>query len=135
MTQLDDQGWLESYIAQAGAVAGTLHRFEPGGLRLAAAKNIPPKVCEVVAWVPEGKGMAGLAMQRRQAVTTCNLKDDASGDVRPGAKAVDAQAAIALPVLDQAGQVRAVVGVAYQDSRDFPPDEIGRLTRLGDSLV
>ena len=24
MTQLDDQGWLESYIAQAGAVAGEL---------------------------------------------------------------------------------------------------------------
>jgi hypothetical protein len=129
-----DQVWLEQYIVASGAVAGTLHRFAPGGLRLSAAKNIPPKVCEIVGWVPEGKGMAGLAMQRREAVSTCNLKDDASGDVRPGAKAVDAQAAVALPVFDPSGEVLAVVGIAWRDDRDLPPAEIARLTALTVSL-
>ncbi len=131
---MDDQSWLEQYIAASGAVAGSLHRTQEGGLRLCASKNIPPKVCEAVAWVPEGKGMAGLALTRREPVFTCNLKDDASGDVRPGAKAVDAQAAIALPLLGNAGEVLAVVGVAWMDGRDFPQPEIERLTRLGASL-
>jgi len=35
--------------------------------------------------------MAGLALERKQPIHTCHLKEDRSGNVRPGAKAVDAQ--------------------------------------------
>ena len=58
--------------------------------------------------------MAGAAQVKKAPVQTCNLQADDSRDVRPGAKAVDAQAAIALPVLDADGAVRAVVGLAWQ---------------------
>ena len=125
---MTDQEWLQAFIHQAGAVAGTTHRREPGGLRLAASHNIPPKVCEIVSWVPDGKGMAGQALVTKAPVFTCNLKDDPSATIRPGARAVDAQAAIALPILTGDGEVTAVVGIAYADDRDFTPDLIAQLT-------
>src|SRR6185369_7186042 len=106
------------------------------GLRLAAAVNIPPKVQEVVAWVPSGKGMAGLALERGESVQTCNLKrDDGSGAVRPGAKAVDAQDAIALPVRDGAGAIVAVVGIAYADEGEISDGEVKRLEQAAASFL
>ena len=132
---MTDQAWLEEYLRAAAAVAGTVHRRQGDGLRLTAAKNIPPKVCEVVNWVPSGKGMAGQALLTGKAVSTCNLKDDPSAAVRPGARAVDAQAAVALPIPGRDGMTVAVVGVAWPDSRDLPESEIERLTGLASGLV
>ena len=108
--------WLGGLLARHGAVAGTVHLIHDDHLALAAAVNIPPKVAELTAKIPFGKGMAGLAWQRDKPVQTCNLQDDASGDVQPGAKAVDARAAIALPV-HRAAAIRAIVGLAWLDDR------------------
>ena len=58
------QTWLEGWLREIGAIAGTVHIHENDGLRLAAAVNIPEKVQQIVAWVPSGKGMAGSAAQR-----------------------------------------------------------------------
>lgn len=129
------QSWLEGFLQAHGGVAGTVHTLDPPDgdmLQLAAAVNIPPKVQDVTATVPRGKGMAGLALERGQPVSTCNLKTDATGDVRPGARAVDAQAAVALPVRDDAGRIRAVVGIAYLGERELDDAE---LTALGEAAA
>lgn len=107
------QEWLESFIAQHDGIAGTVHVQRGEDLYLTAAHNIPPKVVAIVAHVPRGKGMAGLAQVKQEPVQTCNLQTDETGNIKPGAKAVDAQAAVALPVLDDLGMVRAVVGIAW----------------------
>ena len=131
-----DQRWLEQYLAHAGAVAGTVHRAAPGGLRLTAAHHIRPHLQAVVAWVPEGKGMAGQAMVTRQPVSTCNLKDDPSSTVRPGARAVDAAAAVAIPLSPSLeGSVQAVVGLAFSDRRDLPAQDIERWTGQALTLI
>jgi L-methionine (R)-S-oxide reductase len=129
------QSWLANFLREAGAVAGTVHLSKDGGLQLAAAVNIPPKVQEVVAWVPFGKGMAGLALERGESVQTCNLQEDRSGAVKPGAKAVDAQAAVAMPVRDEAGAIIAVVGAAFADEREIAGDELERLQSAVASLA
>jgi hypothetical protein len=122
------QAWLERYLVAHGGVAGTVHRVvADGGLALAAAVNIPPPVAEVVRYVPRGKGMAGLALEQDQPIATCNIKDDKTGRVRPGAKAVNAQAAVALPVHDATGAVRAVVGIAWQDDRELAESQLAAL--------
>jgi L-methionine (R)-S-oxide reductase len=126
--------WLMSFLSDVGAVAGTVHLHQDGGLRLAASVNIPLKVQEVVAWVPNGKGMAGLALQRGEPVQTCNLKEDPSGAVKPGAKAVDAKAAIALPVRNAGGDIVAVVGAAFADEREIQGAELDRLQSGAESL-
>lgn len=127
--------WLQGFIAEHGGVAGTVHLHrEEGLLELAAAHNIPPPVQQVTAMIPRGKGMAGLALERDRPVTTCNLQTDSSGDVRPGARAVGAQAAVALPVHDAAGRVRAVVGIAFLGERDISEHELDALARAASGL-
>lgn len=109
----ETQRWLEAFIAEHQGVAGTVHVERDGDLHLVAAKNIPPPVVATVAHVARGKGMAGVAQVSRQPTQTCNLQTDDTGRIRPGAKAVAVQAAIALPVLDDAGGIAAVVGIAW----------------------
>ena len=111
------ESWLQQFIANADGVAGTVHRLAGGVLVLHASVNIPPKVQELIQTIPKGKGMAGLAWQRDAPVQTCNLQADASGDVQPGARAVDAKGAIAIPVHDKEGAFVGVVGVAFADDR------------------
>jgi L-methionine (R)-S-oxide reductase len=124
------QEWLESFIAEQDGVAGTVHVQRGVDLYLTAAHNIPPKVIGIVAHVPHGKGMAGLAQVKQQPIQTCNLQTDETGNIKPGAKAIDAQAAIALPVLDKAGAVRAVVGIAWTKEGDIGPAEEQALMKL-----
>jgi L-methionine (R)-S-oxide reductase len=128
------QQWLESVISQLGAIAGTVHAQRGEDLYLTAAHNIPPHVIAIVAHVPHGKGMAGVAQVKKEPVQTCNLQTDKTGNIKPGAKAVDAQAAIALPVLDEAGSVRAVVGIAWTKEGEIGEAEEKALMKLAASL-
>ena len=126
--------WLRSFLSDHGAVAGTVHVLQGDLLKLSAAVNIPPPVVKVTETIPKGKGMAGLAWERDEVVATCNLKSDTSGDVRPGAKAVDAQAALAIPVRSPAGELRAVVGIAFMGERDFSELELKGFEQAAASL-
>lgn len=134
MTSAPYQSWLEGFLARHGAVAGTVHLRNGDELELVAAVNIPPTVIEATRRIPRGRGMAGLAFERREPVTTCNLQTDRTGDVRPGARAVAAQAAVALPVQDADGQVRATLGVAFAGERELSQAEIAALAQAAQSL-
>ena len=118
------EAWLKTFLTDHGGIAGTVHLLEGELLKLASSVNIPPPVVKITETIPKGKGMAGLAWERDQVVSTCNLKSDNSGDVRPGAKAVDAQAAMAIPVRSAAGELRAVVGIAFKNEREFSAEEL-----------
>src|SRR5580700_1822037 len=135
--QINDaaQAWLVEFLSHAGAVAGTIHFHQKGGLVLAASQNIPEKVQQIVAWVPSGKGMAGLALERGEPVQTCNLQEDRTGAVKPGARAVNAQAAVAMPVRDPSGGILAVVGVAFSGEREIEGRELERLQRAAATLA
>jgi len=128
------QQFLESLLVRLGGVAGTVHEQRGEDLYLTAAHNIPPPVVAIVAHVAHGKGMAGVAQVKKQPVQTCNLQTDDSGTVKPGAKAVGAKAAIALPVLDHAGEVRAVVGVAWDSEGDLGPELEQSMMQLAAAL-
>jgi hypothetical protein len=129
------QVWLETFLCDSGGIAGTVHRrIDDKTLALSAAVNIPAKVLEIVARIPRGKGMAGLAFEQNEPISTCNIKDDNTGRVRPGAKAVDAQAAVAFPVHDAAGEVRAVVGIAYREERELTQSEFDTLAAAAKTL-
>lgn len=126
--------WLSTFLAERGGVAGTVHLLEGDLLVLAAAVNIPPKVQEVTRTIPKGKGMAGLAWEQDRPITTCNLKEDASGAVKPGARAVDAKAAVALPVHAAGGGLRGVVGIAYPDERDLSEGDLAGLAEAAAAM-
>lgn len=127
-------GWLSRFLERNGGVAGTVHFQANQELQLVASVNIPLNVQELTVRIPKGKGMAGLAWERGEPVQTCNLKTDSSGDVRPGARAVDAQGAVALPVRAKNGEIRAVVGIAFADERELHQEELRILTQEASSL-
>jgi hypothetical protein len=129
------QAWLESLIADVQGVAGTVHVQSACDLLLTAAHNIPPEVLRAVKHVPQGKGMAGLAQIRKEAVQTCDLQNDESGQIRPRARAVDAQAAIAVPVLDDEGEVFAVIGIAWAHAGDVSPATEQLLAQRAQALL
>jgi hypothetical protein len=128
------QTFLESLLDRLGGVAGTVHEQRGDDLYLTAAHNIPPAVVAIVARVAHGKGMAGAAQVKKQPVQTCNLQTDDSGTIKPGAKAVGAQAAIALPVLREDGQVRAIVGVAWDREEELGPELEKSMMQLAAAL-
>ena len=110
--------WLERFVTAHGGVAGSVHHLRGDVLVITAAHRLPDPVVRVTATIPRGKGMAGLAWERDVPIQTCNLKTDETGNVKPGARAVDAQAAVALPVHGPDGGLRAVVGIASDVSAD-----------------
>ncbi len=128
------QAFLESLLERIGAMAGTVHEQRGDDLYLTAAQNIPTPVVAIVAHVAHGKGMAGVAQVKKQPVQTCNLQTDDSGTIKPGAKAVGAQAAIALPVLREDGEVRAVVGVAWDHEGELGPEFEQSMMQLAAAL-
>jgi L-methionine (R)-S-oxide reductase len=126
--------WLQQFVSAHGGVAGTVHTRAGDMLTLSASLNIPPPVIQKTQVIPKGKGMAGLAWSRDQIVSTCDLKADQTGDVQPGARAVNAQAAAAIPVHDASGELRAVVGIAFMGERDFSAAELAAFARAAESL-
>jgi len=126
--------WLRGLLGRHAAVAGSVHVVNGDHLAITAAVNIPPKVQEITAQIPLGKGMAGLAWQHDKPIQTCNLKEDTSGQVKPGAKAVDGKAAVAMPVHDASGKVRAIVGLAWTDERELSDGELSKIATDAASL-
>lgn len=118
------------------ADTGTIHLLESDGvLHLkAASAGIPAAVLEAVRLVPIGKGMAGLAVQRKEAVSVCNLQTDASGAARPGAKATGMEGALVVPLL-LGDEAAGALGIANRAPRAFTAEETALLTGVGRAIA
>lgn len=123
---------LARILAHFAADSGTIHMLAADGvLHLrAASAGIPEVVLNTVRTVPVGKGMAGLAVERRQPVNACNIQTDTSGDVRPGAKATNLQGSIVVPIMRGDAAVGAL-GVANRHERTFSDAEAALLVDAG----
>lgn len=114
---------LQSVLSHFGCQAGTWHALENGQLQLVAAKHIPPPVLALIQTVPVGKGIAGLAAQRLEPVSLCNLQTDDSGQARPAAKGTGMEGSLAVPALDSAGRLKGVLGIAMAQAHDWTESE------------
>jgi len=142
MSELNTQ-WLEALSKSGGpqealaaigahfqSDSGTLHRIGADGQLhlLAVLGKFPPPVMDAIRTIPVGKGLAGLAAERRVPVTVCNLQTDTTGDVRPGARATGMEGAITVPIFAECGErVIGVLGVANLNPREYSPVEIASL--------
>jgi len=118
------------------ADTGTIHLLESDGvLHLkAASAGIPEPVLQAVQLVPIGKGMAGLAVQRKEPVSVCNLQTDTSGNARPGAKATGMEGALVVPVLS-GDQAVGALGIANRTPRTFTQEETALLVDVGRAIA
>jgi GAF domain-containing protein len=113
---------LAASIAHFGCAAGTVHLLREGVLKLVAHHGIPPHIAEIAGTVPIGKGIAGLAAERCEPITICNLQTDTSGQARPAAKSTGLEGSIAVPML-AGGELRGVLGIAKATAHDWTADE------------
>ena len=123
-------------MAHFHADTGTIHLLEADGvLHLkAASAGIPEPVLKAVERVPVGKGMAGLAVERKEPVSVCNLQTDASGNARPGAKATGMEGALVVPIMKEAEAVGAL-GIANREARTFTAEETAELLDIGRAVA
>jgi len=111
---------------------GTVHLLDPlsGTLNLQAQKGVAEIVLDRVRVVPMGKGMAGLAAERRQPVQVCNLQNDQSGVAKPAARETKMEGSIAVPMLVN-NQLHGVIGVAKPVTYEFSQPEVELLMQIG----
>ena len=121
------QADLERIVQQFAADTGSIHIIEDGVLILKAHVGLPPRVVDIVARVPIGKGMAGLAAERNEPVSTCNIQTDESGNVQSGAKSTGVNGAIVVPIRDSEGTVRGALGIGVYQPYEYTEEETERL--------
>ncbi len=114
---------LTATLRHFGCQAGTVHVLRDGVLRLTASAGIPPHIAQIVETVPIGKGIAGLAAERRAPVNICNLQTDTSGQARPAAKTTGMEGSLAVPML-VGEELRGVLGIAKAEAHDWTPEEM-----------
>lgn len=121
------QAQLEKIVREFGADTGSIHLLEDGVLILKAQVGLPPHVAQIVARVPVGKGMAGLAAERNEPVSTCNIQTDTSGNVKSGARSTGVNGAIVVPVRDARGDACGALGIGVFHPYVYTEEETERL--------
>ena len=136
---VDQPDWsavLARVLANFGCVTGTLHRTDPatGLLALVAHQGIPPHVLPMmlpkIDNIPFGKGIAGCAAQRTEAVQLCNLQEDLGGVAKPDAQKTNVQGALAVPVVGADGKVLGVLGIGKMQPYEFNDSEVADLNSV-----
>jgi signal transduction protein with GAF and PtsI domain len=127
---------LRVIVAHFQAQIGTIHTMGPDGMlhMRAHTPGIPEPVLAATQVIPIGKGIAGLAVERKAPVNLCNLQQDKSGDVRPGARATGAMGSVCVPMMSGDEAVGAL-GIAVMGERTFSDDEVALLFDAGKWLA
>ena len=126
---------LAAILERFGADSGTVHILERGVLVLKAHIGVPDQVVRIVQEVPIGKGMAGLAAERNEPVSTCNIQSDTSGDVRPGARQTGMNGAVVVPMRDAEGRVVGTLGIGVRKQYEYSKAERAKLLEEASALA
>lgn len=131
----DWQALLDQTLTAFDCTTGTLHFLDPadGLLHLAAKAGIPDFLLPKMRVIPIGKGMAGIAAERREPVQVCNLQTDESGVARPSAKDTQMEGSLASPLLLD-GQLYGTIGIAKPVPYEFTDEEIAALTQVSEAI-
>lgn len=131
MTIEDWESLLKDILERFGCQTGTIHRATDGcgELRLVCQIGVPGELLDKITLIPLGKGIAGAAAERREAVTLCNLQEDLGGVARPDARKTGVSGSIAVPVFSSDGEMRVIgtLGIGKFVPHDFSDAEIRAL--------
>jgi len=127
---------LDKTLAHFGGAAGTIHSLSPqsGTLSLRAYRGLPDALLTRVRSIPIGKGMAGLAAERRQPVQVCNLQTASAGVAKPAAKESKMEGSIAVPMLSE-DSLSGVLGIAKPVAHEFTEAETALLLNVGAAIA
>ena len=134
-SEIDWQTVLSEIINYFDCTTGTIHFLKENTelLEIKAHQGIPDFLLPKVSEIPIGKGMAGIAAERREAVEMCNLQTDTSGVARPAAKETKVEGSLAAPLLLN-DVLYGTIGIAKPTSYDFTKEEIKELLEIGSAI-
>ncbi|MEH2329045.1 GAF domain-containing protein [Nostoc sp.] len=114
---------------------GSIHTLDKYSqlLHLKAYQGIPELLLPKMTVIPIGKGMAGVAAERKQSVQICNLQTDESGVARPSAKKTKVEGSIAVPLMLN-GQLHGILGIAKPVPYEFTSEEEQTLMEIGEAI-
>lgn len=132
----DWQKLLNHVVDSYHCATGTLHFLDTASnlLQVKAHVGVPEFLVPKLATIPMGKGMAGIAAERRAPVEMCNLQTDDSGVARPAAKETKVEGSIAVPLLLN-DRLYGVIGVGKQVPYDFTAAESDELLAIGKAIA
>ncbi|WP_291966113.1 GAF domain-containing protein [Maribacter sp.] len=133
----DTPNWdnlLKLILAHFDCFTGTLHFLDENSLlQLKSQVGIPEFLVPKLSTIPIGKGMAGIAAERRKPVEMCNLQTDDSGVARPSAKDTKVEGALAAPLIYD-NKLYGTIGIAKPVPYDFTKTEIDLLMQVGELI-
>lgn len=113
---------------------GTLHFLDKDALlQLKSQVGIPEFLIPKLSTIPIGKGMAGIAAERRKPVEMCNLQTDDSGVARPSAKDTKVEGSLAAPLMHNE-KLYGTIGIAKPIPYDFTEAEMDLLMEIGELI-
>ena len=126
---------LNTVVSSFNCSTGTLHLLEEKTnlLKVEAYVGIPDFLVPKLSVIPVGKGMAGIAAERREPVEMCNLQTDSSGVAKPAAKETKVEGSIAVPLLLN-DTLYGVIGIGKQVPYDFSENEIKELLQITEAI-
>ncbi|MEH1811793.1 MAG: GAF domain-containing protein [Nostoc sp.] len=126
---------LTEILAAFDCSTGSIHTLDRDSqlLHLKAYQGIPELLLPKMTIIPIGKGMAGVAAERKLPVQICNLQTDESGVARPSAKETKVEGSIAVPLMLN-GRLHGVLGIAKPVPYEFTAEEEETLMEIGETI-
>lgn len=120
---------LENFDCQTG----TIHQAVEDSriLTLVCQIGVPESLMDKISTIPFGKGIAGAAAEREEAVELCNLQQDLGGVAKPDARKTGVSGSIAVPVFAMnSGKVIGTLGIGKFAPYEFNVAEKQRLSEF-----
>lgn len=124
---------LAGILADFDCQTGTIHETagDKATLTLVSQIGVPDSLLDKISTIPFGKGIAGVAAERKEPVELCNLQQDLGGVAKVGARQTGVSGSIALPIFSgTSGEVIGTLGIGKYAPHEFTADEKARLTDL-----
>jgi signal transduction protein with GAF and PtsI domain len=132
----DPEDWksrLASILADFGCQTGTIHETADDGatLTLVSQIGVPDSLLDKISTIPFGKGIAGVAAERKEPVELCNLQVDLGGIAKADARQTGVSGSLAVPIISQkTGDVIGTLGIGKFAPYEFSSAEKERLGDL-----
>ena len=127
---MDWNSLLETLLKNFGCQTGTIHQAvgEARLLTLVCQIGVPEFLIEKIAAIPFGKGIAGVAAERKGPVELCNLQQDLGGVANVDARQTGVSGSLAVPIISAAsGEVIGTLGIGKFAPYEFTTEEKQRL--------
>jgi L-methionine (R)-S-oxide reductase len=134
----DFEALLANILKEFDCQTGTIHRTDSSGemLELEAQIGVPEFVLEKINRIPFGKGIAGVAAEKKEPVELCNLQEDLGGVAKEDARKTTVAGSLAVPVMMYgSGKVLGTLGIGKHVPHDFSETEKRQLAIHAEQLA